>query len=588
MGVMRFGSAQCLADTDLENENGLWLLEGQDRVDSSEIFVSSETYLDDRDTPLLSTMTGDDSLVASEEEINRKRVIEFAVDSHVPSKQAKTASLGDTPFIELNAEAISEPLDLPEEDDDGEEEEKAASSHAEGEGTLSDDDDMQNTNGDHAGNTTLECYQANDFERRDGFYREGDDAELSEDERKGESSSDELEANDAEDCEEDAEGAEEAEELGTAELAKAGVSDTEGAESAHALSDSEIGEDFEGSEYDSDEEEVDSVLDTLCNELNKHSHEQPLDVLISFLKKHDVDVDEVLALVESGGSLSLEKVARAIVSYLRVRKGKSFIPKREPVVNVESFDTVIDLISQSKKIIVLSGAGVSVSCGIPDFRSPGGLYDTVRERFGLEEPQALFDTNYFRKNPNPFFTLAKDIFPGGDVKPSVAHHFVRILEQNNQLLRNYTQNIDGLENAAGVERVIPCHGSFATASCRRCKVKVLGDEIRDDVLAGRIPTCKACGNRPTQEGEERPILKPDIVFFGEPLVDSFFQNVDRDLEEADLMIVMGTSLKVAPVQRLPALLSHSVPRILINRELVGSSSQRLVACAQDSREWHSF
>lgn len=109
---------------------------------------------------------------------------------------------------------------------------------------------------------------------------------------------------------------------------------------------------------------------------------------------------------------------------------------------------------------------------------------------------------------------------------------------------------------------------------RRCHAKVPGETLRADVFEERIPICSRCGEKPVEEGEEKPILKPDIVFFGEPLVDAFFQHVETDLENADLMIVMGTSLKVAPVSRLPSLLPTNIPRILINREVVGSATHR--------------
>uniref|UniRef100_A0A7S0BJ36 Deacetylase sirtuin-type domain-containing protein n=1 Tax=Rhodosorus marinus TaxID=101924 RepID=A0A7S0BJ36_9RHOD len=331
-------------------------------------------------------------------------------------------------------------------------------------------------------------------------------------------------------------------------------------------------DDDDSSSYSSFEEEVEIVMERMQAEIGQ-SKEGKHFSLNDFLKKHDVD-SELLTSLSASGQLSLGALCRALVAYDRARGGKSFLPERELVVEVQNFSSVVDLIQKSKKILVLTGAGVSVSCGIPDFRSPGGLYDTVRDRFGLEEPQALFDINFFKFNPNPFFTLAKDIFPGGNVTPSLAHRFVRKIEMNGQLLRNYTQNIDGLEKMSGIEKVIHCHGSFATATCRRCQNQVPGESIREEVLAETIPVCTVCRDRPVEQGEEKPILKPDIVFFGEKLVNAFFDNVNADIENADLMIVMGTSLKVAPVARLPSLLDTKVPRILINRELVGSSSQR--------------
>lgn len=119
---------------------------------------------------------------------------------------------------------------------------------------------------------------------------------------------------------------------------------------------------------------------------------------------------------------------------------------------------VVEAIRSSSRIMVVTGAGVSVSCGIPDFRSKGGVYDTIAERFELPEPECIFDIHFFRENPEPFFLFAKELFPGR-YKPSVSHYFIRLLEIKGKLLRNYTQNIDTLEQEAGIQRALQCHGT---------------------------------------------------------------------------------------------------------------------------------
>ena len=108
----------------------------------------------------------------------------------------------------------------------------------------------------------------------------------------------------------------------------------------------------------------------------------------------------------------------------------------------------------------------------------------------MPDPQAMFDITFFKSNPRPFFSLAKEICPG-TYKPSVSHYFIRLLEVQNKLLRNYSQNVDTLEQLTGLSssRLIQCHGSFATASCLRCRKRVPGDDIRDDILA---EVCIAC------------------------------------------------------------------------------------------------
>ena len=125
-----------------------------------------------------------------------------------------------------------------------------------------------------------------------------------------------------------------------------------------------------------------------------------------------------------------------------------------------------------RKVVVLSGAGLSVSAGIPDFRSPSiGLYERLRH-LKLPRPEAVFDITYFRENPVPFYRVSKEIWPReGSFTPTLAHHAIRLFHENQCLLRNYTQNIDGLERLAGVpeDKLIECHGTFSAASCIDCK-----------------------------------------------------------------------------------------------------------------------
>lgn len=240
-------------------------------------------------------------------------------------------------------------------------------------------------------------------------------------------------------------------------------------------------------------------------------------------------------------------------------------PKRKKLTNVNSLDDVVGLIRRSKRIIVLTGAGVSVSCGIPDFRSRDGIYARLSKDFpDLPDPQAMFDIHYFKRDPRPFFKFAKEIYPG-QFEPSPSHKFIKLLESHGRLLRNYTQNIDTLEHTAGIKNVITCHGSFATASCTRCKHGVDATVIREDIFAQRIPFCTRCAQI-GHPAEMQAVMKPDIVFFGEGLSDEFHQAMAADKSNCDLLIVMGSSLKVRPVALIPSSIDADVPQILINRE----------------------
>lgn len=255
-------------------------------------------------------------------------------------------------------------------------------------------------------------------------------------------------------------------------------------------------------------------------------------------------------------------------------------PRRQKLRYINTFEDVIQLIQQSTNIIVLTGAGVSVSCGIPDFRSSDGIYSRLAKDFpNLPDPQAMFDISYFSCDPRPFFKFAREIYPG-QFKPSPCHRFIKLLEEKQKLLRNYTQNIDTLEQVAGIKNVIECHGSFSTASCTKCKVKCTADAIREDIFSQRIPVCRHCqpnvhqsvnasdavSDADLRQLVENGIMKPDIVFFGEGLPEEFHNVMASDKDKCDLLIVIGSSLKVRPVALIPSSIPANVPQILINRE----------------------
>ncbi|KAL4240272.1 NAD-dependent protein deacetylase sirtuin-1 [Mactra antiquata] len=236
-------------------------------------------------------------------------------------------------------------------------------------------------------------------------------------------------------------------------------------------------------------------------------------------------------------------------------------PPRTKLADVNTLDDVISLLNKSQKIMVLTGAGVSVSCGIPDFRSRNGIYARLAVDFpDLPDPQAMFDINYFKNDQRPFFKFAKEIFPG-QFEPSKSHKFIQLIEEHGKLLRNYTQNIDTLEQVAGIKNVIQCHGSFATATCMTCHHKVCMDDIKSHVMEQNIPWCDKCDPRTPLS-----IMKPDIVFFGESLPEEFHNQMSLDKDECDLLIVIGSSLKVRPVALIPNSLPAHVPQILINKE----------------------
>lgn len=273
---------------------------------------------------------------------------------------------------------------------------------------------------------------------------------------------------------------------------------------------------------------------------------------------------------DASTDLEVEEVRR----YLAAKLGLSDLSlggddQRQPSVLLSlDLDGIVEYIQagKAKKIITMAGAGISTSAGIPDFRSPGtGLYDNL-QKYNLPNPTAVFDIRYFEENPKPFFLLAKELYPGKFL-PTVSHSFVRLLQERGLLLRHYTQNIDTLERVAGLreESLVEAHGAFHTGHCIRCRKEFSQDWIKERIFRDEVPTCtvSSCAG----------YVKPDIVFFGENLPQRFFQCVEKDFRECDLLIILGTSLVVQPFASLVDRVGPSCPRLLINMEKVGVASR---------------
>lgn len=178
----------------------------------------------------------------------------------------------------------------------------------------------------------------------------------------------------------------------------------------------------------------------------------------------------------------------------------------------------------------------------------------------------MFEISYFRENPLPFYTLAHEFHPG-KYRPTISHSFLKLLADKGLLLKVFTQNIDCLERKAGVprEKIIEAHGSYASQRCIECKTAYPDDLMKKNIETRDVPYCltQSCNG----------LVKPDIVFFGEPLPEEFHLNRTLPVG-ADLCIVMGTSLSVQPFAGLPGFCSPGVPRVLINLERVGDLGSR--------------
>ncbi|XP_058385252.1 NAD-dependent protein deacetylase sirtuin-2 isoform X2 [Diceros bicornis minor] len=217
-----------------------------------------------------------------------------------------------------------------------------------------------------------------------------------------------------------------------------------------------------------------------------------------------------------------------------------------------------------RRVICLVGAGISTSAGIPDFRSPStGLYANL-EKYRLPYPEAIFEIGYFKKHPEPFFALAKELYPG-QFKPTACHYFLRLLKEKGLLLRCYTQNIDTLERVAGLEPedLVEAHGTFYISHCVSpvCRREYTLGWMKEKIFSEVTPKCEKC----------QSLVKPDIVFFGESLPARFFSCMQSDFLKVDLLIIMGTSLQVQPFASLICKAPLSTPRLLINKEKTGQT-----------------
>jgi NAD-dependent deacetylase len=197
-----------------------------------------------------------------------------------------------------------------------------------------------------------------------------------------------------------------------------------------------------------------------------------------------------------------------------------------------------ELLRSAGRVVALTGAGISVPSGIPDFRSPGtGLWADV-------DPMEVAHIDVFLRDPQRFWHFYGERFAMlRDKRPNGAHAALVELERRGLLDAVVTQNIDGLHRAAGTSDLIEVHGTIGTSSCLSCGERVELDEVRARLEAAvdRVPRCAACGSP----------LKPDVVLFGEMLPEAALSRASALAAEADVLLCVGSSLEVFPVAQLP-------------------------------------
>ena len=198
---------------------------------------------------------------------------------------------------------------------------------------------------------------------------------------------------------------------------------------------------------------------------------------------------------------------------------------------------------------MLTGAGVSVPSGIPDFRTPGtGLWEKV-------DPMEVAHIDVFRRDPDRFWSFYSKRFSGLiDKRPNAAHEAIAELERRGLVRGVITQNIDRLHRAAGSERVVEVHGSIDHCVCLECGGRFSLDQVLEMLAAGSgTPECSAC----------IAALKPDVVLFGELLPAEAMAEAHALAQEADVMLCVGSSLEVFPVASLPGVTLESGGRIAL-------------------------
>lgn len=201
-------------------------------------------------------------------------------------------------------------------------------------------------------------------------------------------------------------------------------------------------------------------------------------------------------------------------------------------------ERVKKLIDNSKKAVFFGGAGVSTESNIPDFRSESGLYNAMN-KYG-RSPEEMLSHSFYLGNTELFFDYYKNNLIYLDAKPNKAHLALARLEKEGKLLSVITQNIDGLHQKAGSMRVHELHGSVLRNYCTKCHTFYDVDYIMDpahcDGKNGLVPRCEKCNG----------IVKPDVVLYEESLNMQVMNDAIKDIEEADLLIIGGTSLVVYP------------------------------------------
>lgn len=217
-----------------------------------------------------------------------------------------------------------------------------------------------------------------------------------------------------------------------------------------------------------------------------------------------------------------------------------------PVMTATLLDRAASLMAEAKRIVALTGAGFSRPSGIPDFRSPDGVW-------AAHDPAEVASLRAFWRDPDRFYGWLNQLLaPIRSARPNPAHSALAALEAVGRLTATVTQNIDGLHQHAGSQRVYELHGNVRGATCQSCGRQVPLEPLLPTIRRGRAPRCSCTG-----------VFKPDIVLFDEGLPQGIFWLAQDVIEQCDLLLVAGTALEVAPVCDLPLVATRRGAKVVI-------------------------
>jgi len=211
--------------------------------------------------------------------------------------------------------------------------------------------------------------------------------------------------------------------------------------------------------------------------------------------------------------------------------------------DIGKINKAVQLIRKSKYMVAFTGAGVSVESGIPPFRGAGGLWNTTHPIF--------LEIDYFHKKPLQSWKKIKEIFYDklGDAEPNLAHEVLAKMEKRSFLESIITQNIDHLHQKAGNKYVYELHGTYRQLVCTECGSEY---DMSFADLNFLPPTCFVC----------KGILKPDMVFFNEPIPWFAKKRSFEEAKKADLLLIIGTNAEVLPAAEIPEIAKRSNAKII--------------------------